>query len=216
MKAPQLRFSLFALLVLIGIFAIGLGIWQRHVAWEKAQEEFAEIISNTKPNPEQIEAAERFIRHYPELGLRDGAILFVVKYCTAETCQIVMQAGADTSVRTTLQPSGIAEVTPLHYAAIKRNLPMCEVLLELGASLEETYKGENSALHAAVMGGDPRIVQLMLDHGARRQGNAAGYDPIKLAEFLGDQYDDASPEAQQYDEIVRLLQQQPVPVDSSG
>lgn len=219
MKAPRLRFSLFAMLALIGIVAIGLGVWQRHVAWEKAQEEFAAIIAisdENKPLPQQLEAAERFIRHYPELGTRDGAIIFIAKYCNADTCRIAVEAGADTSVRTTLHPSNITEVTPLHLAAIRRNAPMCEVLLKHRASLDDDYAGENSVLHAAVMGGDPQIVQLMLDHGAKRELNTVGYGPVQLAETLGGIYDDDSPEAKQYDEIIRLLEQQPEPVDPSG
>lgn len=253
MKAPQLRFSLFAMLVLIGIFAIGLGIWQRHVAWETAQEEFTQIIADSQagvPSAEQVEAVERYLRHYPELSLRDGAMLFAARYGSLETCQLVLEEGADPnlngaearsypihwairrempemvpllikhgadpSLRTKHRTSGIEEVTPLHIAAIEGDLAMCQLLMEEGASLEDRYAGENTVLHAAVMGGTPEVVQWMLDQGATRQENEVGYDPLKLAEYLRGFREEMSEEARQYDTIVRLLQQQPAPANSTG
>lgn len=208
MKMPRLRFSILAMLVLIAIVSVGLAYWQQKLAWEAAQEKFTEIVVEGKdnyPTPQQVEAVERLIRNYPELAQRDGAIIWAARYGNAELVRQMLAGGADSETRTTHQATSIKQVTVLHLAAINANLAMCQALVEHGADLAAIYEGDNTALHAAVIGGDPDIVRLLLDHDALMVPNGGTFYPREIAISLRKRYEDGSDEANDYDEIIQLL-----------
>lgn len=55
--------------------------------------------------------------------------------------------------------------TPLHYAALNGSLVYCELLIKMGADVHCKTINGNTALHKAIEGPHPEVVQMLLKHG---------------------------------------------------
>lgn len=82
--------------------------------------------------------------------------------------------------------------TPLMYAASSGNRKAVELLLNNGAEVYKTNSKGFSALHVAVYHGDPQIVKLLIDHGAKPRDLSDLYPDI-LFTAIRDSTSDTSP-----------------------
>ena len=69
-------------------------------------------------------------------------------------------------VTTCLKTSGYCRNTPLIYGSLHGQTEAVELLIQAGADVSATGEYQRTALHAAVQGGQPSTVSVLLDHGA--------------------------------------------------
>lgn len=75
--------------------------------------------------------------------------------------------------------------TPLMRAVFDRHAAAAAALLDLPAvELSRTNNNGQTALHLAVIGGNPVLVQTLLEHGARQLSDANGHTPQSIAREL--------------------------------
>lgn len=79
--------------------------------------------------------------------------------------------------------AGREGMIPLHYAFHKRDGVLAKVLIELGADVNLTnFFDEGMSLHALALEGDPEMLKLSLDSGARvNTVNHSGRTPLHIA-----------------------------------
>jgi ankyrin repeat protein len=67
-----------------------------------------------------------------------------------------------------VDPRGFADETPLHSAAYYGDLEMVQVLLDYGVDVNVQARAGSTPLNFGMIGrlNDPRVVRLLLDHGA--------------------------------------------------
>jgi ankyrin repeat protein len=84
-----------------------------------------------------------------------------------EAAALLMEAGADPNTPS----ANDFKVRPIHSAAANRSaetsLPLCKILLEGGADPNVAQAGGWTPLHQAATHGRMKIVQLLLEHGAK-------------------------------------------------
>lgn len=170
MKMPRLRFSILAMLILIGVVSMVLAYWQQTLAWESAQQRFQKIViegKNVRPTAQQIESIERYIRNYPELSLREGAVVWATHYGTTELVRNMLAAGANPNKD---EDDGL--VFPIHHAVQRNLLEMVEALIDAGADIEArgihrvTNVQDVTPLHVSALDGNIRMCDLLLKRGA--------------------------------------------------
>merc|ERR1712076_213545 len=83
-------------------------------------------------------------------------------------------------------------MTPLMQAAYKKQLKICQLLLEKGANVNHSCRDSHyTPLMMAALSGIPEIVNLLLEHGADPQAqNSIEKTAAELAGFVG-QHDTA-------------------------
>ena len=98
-----------------------------------------------------------------------------------ETVRALLERGADVQ---TARPDGM---TALHWAAMRSDLEVTEMLLYAGANLEATTRiGQHTPLHVAGRSGRAPVVQALLEAGADPQAaTASGATPLHLAAQAG-------------------------------
>lgn len=78
-------------------------------------------------------------------------------------------------------------MSALHYVASNVNIPIAQLLLNAGATIDLKDRNGNTPLNNAVFesGGEGRMIMLLLSHGADSFcENDYGISPIKLAETI--------------------------------
>lgn len=81
---------------------------------------------------------------------------------------------------------GVHGMSVLMHAAFGGSLEVAKLLLDYGADTVNEPDGASSPLHGAAMRGDKALVQLLLEHGARK--DAKGFDgktPAEVAQEAG-------------------------------
>ena len=99
----------------------------------------------------------------------------------AGAVEALLERGADVQ---TARPDGM---TALHWAAMRSDLEMAEMLLYAGANLEATTRiGQHTPLHVAGRSGQAPVVRALLDAGADPHApTASGATPLHLAAQAG-------------------------------
>ena len=98
-----------------------------------------------------------------------------------ETVRALLERGADVQ---TARPDGM---TALHWAAMRSDLEMTEMLLYAGANFEATTRiGQHTPLHVAGRSGEAGVVQALLEAGADPHAvTASGATAVHLAAQAG-------------------------------
>ena len=98
-----------------------------------------------------------------------------------EAVRALLERGADVQ---TARPDGM---TALHWAAMRSDLEMAEMLLYAGANLEATTRiGQHTPLHVAGRSGQAEVVQALLEAGADPHAeSSSGATPLHLAAQAG-------------------------------
>lgn len=89
----------------------------------------------------------------------------------------------------------------LHYAFLKKNYPLAQVLIENGANINEVIEGQPSYLHRAIVANNLVMVHLLLKNGAVVNEDDIYENPLVTAVRKGN------------DEIVKTLLRHEIPVD---
>jgi hypothetical protein len=91
--------------------------------------------------------------------------------------------------KSSLEPRGCCEMTPLHSAAIHGNLEIVQVLLEYGVDVDTQDRFGNTPLVSAIFHGDHydvRVARLLIAHGADPNArNLGGYTLLHRASERG-------------------------------
>ena len=104
------------------------------------------------------------------------------KFFDYRIIRILVKHGADVNL-----PSGTVEGRPqrntaLMIAAARGPSPLVQLLLELGANLEDGNRLGWTALHHAASAGNFEIVDMLLKHGAKWSTRATVYEIDKIRE----------------------------------
>lgn len=166
MTWPRLRFSIFHVLLLITVIAVGLAGWHRYAQWQEAKQEFAELMIPRWGSRENLASAKSLVERYPSLARQEGAMLWAVKYGDAETCRVFLEQGADPNAHD-------FHNEPAMYFAVIRNQPeILQTLADAGADvtvrINETMgvASGSTLLHEAAIHANVRCTEILLVAGA--------------------------------------------------
>lgn len=96
--------------------------------------------------------------------------------------EALLQAGADPNIPAR-NPS---RVNALHSAVARENLPLCKLLIEMGANVNAVQMQNVTALHSAVHRGNLELTRLLVEHGASADAKMDNGDtPISIAQREG-------------------------------
>ncbi|XP_031784194.1 putative ankyrin repeat protein RF_0381 [Nasonia vitripennis] len=142
-------------------------------------------LLNTAACKYYTEIVEKLISHEITLNVEDKKFPVIQPLWYAiingryQIAKILIRAGADVNRRAGDQCHFDYRGTPLHFAAMKRNEDLVELLLAHGAKINACNSRKDTALHYAVHA-DPRCiptVRCLLRHGARVD---LGSEPVLL------------------------------------
>lgn len=130
-----------------------------------------EIISKTSEMSFRITEKRKGIFHYAAMANQCYSIIFYYEKLQKfhKNCQIINVPNED-------------GVTPLHFASMKACRKAIDLLLDLGANINQADSEGNNCLHFAVKSGDDRVVKKLLIRGADKNArNYKGNTPYDLA-----------------------------------
>ncbi len=237
MKSFRLRFSIFSLLLVTAVIAVGLMLYQRHVAWKTAEAEYQNIIAQHDPSPEMKGKVERFVQRYPQLAKRRGSLEWATIYGNLEMCRHLLELGADPNeaggtlvpgspirfavitqradlVRLLLEYGANASNrdrpfnnTLLHIAACQEDVELCQILLDEGISIDVTDASGQTPLHLAIRGARLNVVKFLLKQGASCKADFQGQTPRDVAQWRREEHVLAHLDAEPIDEMTRLIEE---------
>lgn len=183
MKPPRFRFSLFTLLVVTAVIAVGVMMYQRHAAWQKGVAEFEEILATSDLDAKVQTRATNLFQRYPELAQRREAIQWTVSVGSVPLTKLVLAAGAVFDDGTAnLERQGF--ITTL----FQKNNELAVLLLDHGATAGPLLGPKSdtgslpSYLHAALALGNHSICEELLRRGADPNlQDIKGRTPLHLA-----------------------------------
>lgn len=128
MIRPRFRFSILSLMLLTTVIAVGVMFYQRHVVWQAALDEFAQLVQTPDFQFGNIERVDALTKRFPELGKQPGAITWAAIGGQIDLCRRFLKAGgqADEGLLTD-------EPTPLGFAIVQNRRDLAELLIEYGA-----------------------------------------------------------------------------------
>lgn len=183
MKLPRFRFSILTLLLLTAVIAVAVMFYQRHVVWQAAQDEFAQLVQTPDFQVGNIERVDALTKRFPELGKQPGAITWAAICGDFDLCQRFLEAGgqADEGLLT-------KEPTPLGFAIVQNRRDLAELLIEHGANPHvRLTNGSHSFtvptyLHLAAQYDRIEMCQLLLKHNLDvNLTNREGETPLHMA-----------------------------------
>lgn len=176
------RYSLLSIFLLTALVAVGLLMYQRHLKWQAVEQQFAEIIRNPNPQPEDKEIAKLLVTRYPRLAQRKGALCWVVFNCDEHLCQHFLDAGASPN------DTDSYSIPCLEFAVSRRKPAVVHLLLSAGAAkvkgtkLPLGHDTGDSLLHDAASGGPVEICTALIEYGYDINAlNLKGNTPVHSA-----------------------------------
>lgn len=188
MKTRMVRFSILTLLLLTAVIAVGLMLYQRHVAWLAAEAQFNEIIASDYIGDDSaakaVQVAAQLVTRYPELVKRPGAMTFAVMHGDNDLCRQFLAAGADPN-----DPDSGAKHEPLFRPLTQDNAELVELLIAHGAEPKVRsgwFDDQRTYLHLAAAWESPAVCRVLVQHGfdingADRDGLTPLHDAAQIA-----------------------------------
>lgn len=187
MKLPRFRFSIFTLLVFTAVIAVGLMLYQRHVAWQKAETRFLEIVNDYQIGDEVIPELSALITRYPTLATRPQAMGWVALHGDVDLCRQFLEAGANP--REFMKQS---EVPVVLFPLVRNESDMVQLMIQYGADVKcpdislpaGSYVDNTTLLHVAARFGAGETCKVLLDNGV--DVNSTNDDLATPLHYAGD------------------------------
>ncbi len=163
MKSPRLKFSILALMLLTAVIAVGVMLYQRHVAWNKAETEFNLIIDSTAAVDDRTQQAAKLVACFPQLVKRPGAMTFATNTGNDDLCRQFLEAGADPN-----DPDSGADHAPIFRPLIDDNADMVALLIDHGAEMKvrsKWFDSKRTLLHLAAAWESPNVCRVLIERG---------------------------------------------------
>ncbi len=142
MKLPRVRFSIFTLLVVTAVIAVGVMLYQQHVVREAAKDEFTRIVATQDFQGDTFQRMEKLSARYPDFGRLPGAVSWAVLGGQFELCERFLKAGGKADDQMAKSNA------PLTYAIMQKRRDLAELLIEHGADVHAVLK-HGGFTHAA-------------------------------------------------------------------
>lgn len=165
MKPPRLRFSIFTLLVVTAVIAVGVMLYQRYVVRLAAEDEFKIAIATQEFRGDTFQRMAKLSAQYPDFGRLPGAVSWAVLGGQYDLCERFLEAGGKADDRYVQNQSA-----PLVFASMQNRRDLAKLLIEHGADVQAPldHGGFTHAaptyLHLAAQYDRAEMCELLLKH----------------------------------------------------